>query len=91
MKVILASQSPRRLELLQQIGIQPEVCPAHIDETPLSDETPEDYVNRLARNKAEAVAEKRSDSLVIGSDTSVVIDNKILGKPESRDHFFSMF
>jgi septum formation protein len=91
MKVILASQSPRRLELLQQIGIQAEVCPAHIDETPLSDETPEDYVNRLARNKAEAVAEKRSDSLVIGSDTSVVIDNKILGKPESRDHFFSMF
>ena len=91
MKVILASQSPRRLELLQQIGIQSEVFPAHIDETPLSDETPEDYVNRLARNKAEAVAEKRSDSLVIGSDTSVVIDNKILGKPESRDHFFSMF
>jgi septum formation protein len=91
MKVILASQSPRRLELLQQMGIQPEVYPAHIDETPLSDETPEDYVNRLARNKAEAVSEKRYDSLVIGSDTSVVIDNKILGKPKSRDHFFSMF
>lgn len=91
MKVILASQSPRRLELLQQIGVCPEVYPAHIDETPLSDESPEDYVNRLARSKAESVAQHFTGSLVIGSDTSVVIDQHILGKPESRDHFFTMF
>lgn len=91
MKVILASQSPRRLELLQQIGVCPEVHPAHIDETPLSDESPEDYVNRLARSKAESVAQLCTGSLVIGSDTSVVIDQQILGKPESRDHFFTMF
>ena len=91
MKVILASQSPRRLELLQQIGVCPEVHPAHIDETPLSDESPEDYVNRLARSKAESVAQHCTGSLVIGSDTSVVIDQQILGKPESRDHFFAMF
>ena len=91
MTLILASQSPRRLELLQQIGLHPEVHPADIDETPLNDETPEDYVNRLARQKAEAVAQHYSDSLVIGSDTSVVIDDQILGKPESRDHFFTMF
>ena len=91
MNVVLASQSPRRLELLKQIGISPEVHPAHIDETPLSEETPEDYVNRLARNKAEAVAQHYPGALVIGSDTSVVIDNQILGKPESPDHFFTMF
>ncbi len=91
MKLILASQSPRRLELLHQIGVRPEVHPADIDETPLSDETPEDYVNRLARHKAEAVAQHYSGALVIGSDTSVVVDNQILGKPESRDHFFTMF
>ncbi|NRP58645.1 nucleoside triphosphate pyrophosphatase [Marinobacterium sp. xm-d-564] len=91
MNVVLASQSPRRLELLKQIGISPEVHPAHIDETPLSEETPEDYVNRLARNKAEAVAQHYPGALVIGSDTSVVIDNQILGKPESSDHFFTMF
>ena len=91
MKVVLASQSPRRLELLNQIGIFPEVHPAHIDETPLSEETPEDYVNRLARNKAEAVAQYYPGALVIGSDTSVVIDNQILGKPESPTHFFTMF
>jgi septum formation protein len=91
MKVILASQSPRRLELLQQIGVCPEVHPAHIDETPLIDESPEDYVNRLARSKAESVAQHCTGSLVIGSDTSVVIDQQILGKPESRDHFLAMF
>lgn len=91
MTLILASQSPRRLELLQQIGLRPKVHPADIDETPMNDETPEDYVNRLARQKAEAVAQHYSDSLVIGSDTSVVIDDQILGKPESRDHFFTMF
>ena len=91
MKLVLASQSPRRLELLEQIGVHPAVHPAHIDETPLIDETPEDYVNRLARNKAEAVSQHYTEALVIGSDTSVVIDQQILGKPENREEFISMF
>jgi len=91
MNVILASQSPRRLELLEQIGLHPEVHPAHIDETPLSNESPEDYVNRLARSKAESVAQHYTGALVIGSDTSVVIGQQILGKPQSREHFLTMF
>jgi len=79
--IILASASPRRAELLQQIGLSFSVCPADIDETPAPDETPEQYVERLAREKALAVAESSPECLVLGSDTSVVLDGVILGKP----------
>lgn len=79
--IILASASPRRAELLQQIGLNFSVLPADIDETPEPDETPEHYVERLAREKALAVAESSPECLVLGSDTSVVLDGRILGKP----------
>lgn len=79
--IILASASPRRAELLQQIGLNFSVRPADIDETPESDETPEHYVERLAREKALAVARAVPECLVLGSDTSVVLDGVILGKP----------
>ncbi|SNC66765.1 septum formation protein [Marinobacter sp. es.048] len=79
--IILASASPRRAELLQQIGLNFSVRPADIDETPEPDETPEQYVERLAREKALAVAGSSPECLVLGSDTSVVLDGKILGKP----------
>lgn len=82
--IILASASPRRAELLQQIGLNFSVRPADIDETPEPHETPEHYVERLAREKALAVAETSPESLVLGSDTSVVLDGVILGKPSGE-------
>jgi len=79
--IILASASPRRAELLQQIGLNFSVRAADIDETPGANETPEHYVERLAREKALAVAEASPECLVLGSDTSVVLDGVVLGKP----------
>ena len=79
--LILASASPRRAELLAGIGLEFTVQPADIDETPGPDEGARTYVERLAREKALAVAETRPDSLILGSDTSVVLAGRILGKP----------
>ncbi|MDB4908678.1 MAG: maf [Gemmatimonadetes bacterium] len=82
-RVILASQSPRRRELLTLIGIVHEVRPADIDESYMVGETPLGHAERLARGKAEAV--HASEALVIGSDTIVVVDGDVLGKPKTRD------
>lgn len=79
--LILASASPRRSELLEQIGVPFTVQPANIDETPHTAEAPGDYVERLAREKALAVAVNAHGKQVLGSDTSVVLDSEILGKP----------
>ena len=79
-RVVLASGSPRRLELLRRIGIEPDVRPAAVDETPLPDERPGALVARLAEVKARAVAAE-PDELVIAADTVVVVDDEILGKP----------
>ncbi len=79
--IILASQSPRRAELLTRIGLAFEVRPADIDESYLGDEMPADHAERLAREKVFAVAEAEPQSLVVGSDTIVIIDNDVLGKP----------
>ena len=81
MRVILASQSPRRRELLTLVGIQHEVQPADIDETPWPDEAPVPHTERLARAKAEVIAAREPGALVIAADTIVVIDGAILGKP----------
>lgn len=81
MRVILASQSPRRRELLSLIGIEHEVQPADIDETPLPDEAPIPHTERLARGKAAVIAARAPEALVIAADTIVVIDGLILGKP----------
>jgi len=80
-KLILASGSPRRAEILTAVGWEFEKHTADIDETALVSEKPEDYVQRLAKNKAETVAEKYSDELVLGADTIVVVGDKIIGKP----------
>ena len=88
--LILASASPRRAELLSQIGVNHRACPADIDETPLAGESPQHYVERLAREKALAVAADHPDNLVLGSDTTVVLAGEILAKPESDDHASSM-
>ncbi len=84
-RVILASQSPRRRDLLELIGIGHEVKPADVDETPFAEETPLSHVERLARAKATALASEFPDAVVIAADTIVVIDDLILGKPTDAD------
>lgn len=89
-QLILASQSPRRSELLAQLGFQFSIQASDIDETVFVDEIAHDYVLRLAKQKAQhvfsslSVAEQEY-SVVLGSDTSVVFDGKILGKPDSQE------
>lgn len=80
----LASASPRRRQLLDLIGVPHVVTPADIDETPGAEEAADDYVCRLAREKAEAVWSRHQDLPVLAADTTVVIDDEILGKPESE-------
>jgi septum formation protein len=82
-RVVLASGSPRRRQLLDLIGITHEVRPADIDESLKGRESPRKHAERLAREKATAVASKDSDVVTIAADTIVVIDKKILGKPSN--------
>ena len=84
-KLILASGSPRRAEILTSVGWEFTKDVADIDETELADESPTDYVQRLAREKAEKVAAKYENALVLGADTTVVIDGQIIGKPADLD------
>jgi septum formation protein len=80
-RVILASQSPRRRELLGLVGIAHEVRPADIDETVLPGEAPVPHAERLARGKAAVLAARHPEAVVIAADTIVVVDGEILGKP----------
>ena len=83
--IILASGSPRRRELLKQLAVNFEVAAADIDESYIQGETPRDYVMRLSREKAMAGFEQSDGGLpVMGSDTIVLLDGEMLGKPESR-------
>lgn len=83
--LILASASPRRLELLKQIGIVPgKVIPADVDEAPLTGELPRAHAERLAREKAEAVAKKEPGAFVLAGDTVVACGRRILPKAESE-------
>ena len=84
LRVILASQSPRRRELLTLVGITHEVRPADIDETYLAGEKPAAHAERLARGKCAVIAEREPGALVIGSDTIVVVDGDVLGKPTNE-------
>jgi septum formation protein len=89
-RVVLASQSPRRRELLQLVGIPHIVQPADVDETYGPGEEPGAHALRLAREKAAAVAAGDPDALVIGSDTIVVVDGDVLGKPRDAAHAAQM-
>jgi septum formation protein len=80
-RVVLASGSPRRRDLLNLIGISHDVRPANIDETMRPREAPRRHAERLAREKASAIAVRDPDLIVIGADTVVVINRKVLGKP----------
>jgi septum formation protein len=88
MKLVLASGSPRRFELLDRLGLDFEVMAADIDETRLPDEDPAAYVERVARSKAEAVA---GDGLiVVAADTAVVHEGRVIGKPGHPEEARSM-
>lgn len=82
-RILLASSSTRRLELLRSAGVEPVVAPVDIDETPQVDETPVRYVERLAKAKAEACEIDRTD-VVIAADTAVDLDGRIIGKPRDE-------
>lgn len=80
-RIVLASRSPRRIELLGRLGVACHVVPADIDETPLPGETAQEMVLRLSIGKATVVAERHRDSTVLAADTTVEIDDEILGQP----------
>lgn len=86
----LASASPRRRQLLDLIGVPHVVTPADIDETPRAGERPDHYVMRLACEKGKAVWDRQKNLPVLGADTTVVVDEHILGKPESEADAISM-
>ena len=91
-QVVLASQSPRRVALLKQIGIDCIVMPADIDETAFTGEAPTDYVLRLAKQKAQVIMDKHlaNNLPILAADTTVALGLKILGKPESDTDAFNM-
>ena len=84
-KVVLASASPRRRELLTLVGIEHTVVPSHLDETMHPGEEPGPHARRLAVEKATAIAATHPEAVVIGADTVVVLDGKVLGKPPTPE------
>lgn len=88
--IILASQSPRRAELLTQVGIAYRVAPADIDEQMLSGEGAADFVERIAIAKARAVHKNHPDQVVLGADTVVVLDHRVFAKPRDRSEGIEM-
>jgi septum formation protein len=90
-QIILASASPRRSELLKQIGISHRIMAVDINETPLANESPLAYVERVAAEKSAACQVLLNDNLpVLSADTSVICDGEIMGKPLDLDHAISM-
>ena len=90
LRFILASQSPRRADILRQLGLVPEILPADVDESLLQRERPAEHVERLARAKAGLIAERERDALVVGGDTIVVHKDAILGKPKDQEAAIDM-
>jgi septum formation protein len=89
-ELLLASQSPRRRELLGQLGVSFDVISVTVDETQRRAEPPDEYVLRLARDKASAGAGVRPGRPVLAADTAVIIDGATLGKPRNRDDALAM-
>ena len=90
-QLILASGSPRRCEILDQLGIRYRVIPAALIETPEKNESPEDYVRRIAAEKSLKVQMDTPSQLpVLAADTEVVLDGEIFGKPQNRAHGLAM-
>ena len=89
-RIILASQSPRRADLLRMLGLTFETMPADIDETYRAGEQPAPHAERLAREKTRTIAARAPDAVIIGSDTVVVVDGEVLGKPRDHDEAVRM-
>ena len=89
-RIILASSSPRRRDLLTKLGIPFDVFPSSVEEEPLDGESPEDQVSRLALAKAEEISLRFPEAWVLGADTIVVIDHSVLGKPRDAADAKSM-
>lgn len=89
-RLILASASPRRVELLRLMGLEFEIVPADIDETFRPEETPREHALRLSEEKALFAARTRPDAWILGADTIVVVDGEILGKPQSPEEATGM-
>jgi septum formation protein len=89
-KLILASQSPRRALLLEMLGLRFDTMPADIDETWLPSEEPMAHAERLAREKTEVIARREPHAAIIGSDTVVIVDGDLLGKPRDDDDAVAM-
>ncbi len=91
MSIVLASASPRRAELLQQIGLEFDISPSDIDESVHANEAVVDYVQRMALSKATVARQQHQpQDIIIAADTTVAIDNTILGKPENEAHCLEM-
>lgn len=90
MRIILASTSPRRKELMEKIGIPFEIKPSSYQEDMSIDKNPRELVKKLSYNKAKAIVNDHSDSIIIGADTIVVINDKIMGKPKSEQDAANM-
>ena len=91
MKIILASQSPRRKELLERMGLTDfEICPAQGEERLKPGLTPAQLVEQLSVQKAREIAAQQPDALVIAADTVVAVDGRVLGKPHSRQEAVEM-
>ncbi len=88
MHIILASSSPFRKELLDRLHLNYDCISPNVDESLLDNETPDQYVRRLAKLKAQTIANKHPNSIVIGSDQCAVINGEILGKPGNFDNAF---
>ncbi|MDF2417867.1 Maf-like protein [Acinetobacter beijerinckii] len=89
--IILASSSPRRQELLTQLGLDFDIFSPNVDETVQENESVTDYVERLARHKARVVLSQFPSAIVIAADTSLSVNGKIIGKPTSKQHAFEIW
>jgi septum formation protein len=84
-RIVLASASPRRAELLRAAGIEFDVMPAHLDETAHAEEAPDVYVRRIADEKARAIAARVTNRVVLAADTTVVVSGAMLAKPDDDE------
>jgi septum formation protein len=87
-KIILASQSPRRKKILEQVGLNFDVVVSDFDETKIRFKTPQEMVERLSLEKARIIAKKHPNTIIIGADTTVIFKSEIIGKPKSKADAF---
>ena len=85
-KVILASKSPRRKELLERVGLKFEIRVSEFDEKSIPQSDPTEFVETVSREKAKTIAEQIWDAIIIAADTIIVVDGKIIGKPQSKEN-----